>query len=123
MRLINTRSDLDAIAGTPEHEAFINMLKGSIYRLEKDDAAKQWLREVDTSTIEKYGFTLADFADVAPPEIPVYEALQNPRISEIKAELASIDLRSIRPSREGDSARLAELEAQAQVLRDELRAL
>lgn len=40
MRLINTRSDLDAIAGTAEYDAFINILKGSIYRLERDEIAK-----------------------------------------------------------------------------------
>lgn len=72
MRLINTRSDLDAIAGTPEFDAFIAVLKGSIYRLEKDDVAKLWTLVTDTSTIEKYDFTLADFADVVPPDVPVY---------------------------------------------------
>jgi hypothetical protein len=72
MRLINTRSDLDAIAGTPEHDAFINVLKGSIYRLEKDDTAQQWVLVTDTTTIEKYGFTVADFTDLTPPEVPVY---------------------------------------------------
>ncbi len=123
MRLINTRSDLDAIAGTPEHDDFINVLKGSIYRLEKDDTAKQWALVTDTSTIEKYGFTLADFSSVTPPDVPVYVAAANPRIAEIKAELVAIDLKSIRPAREGDTARLATLEAQAQVLRSELSTL
>lgn len=74
MRLINTRSDLDAIAGTPEHDAFINVLKGSIYRLEKDDAAKKLVLVADDTTIAKYGFTLADFADVTPPEVHEYIA-------------------------------------------------
>ena len=72
MRLINTRSDLDAIAGTAEYDAFINILKGSIYRLEKDDTAKQWVLVADDSTIAKYSFTLVDFADVTPPEVPEY---------------------------------------------------
>lgn len=123
MRLINTRSDLDAIDGTPEHDAFINVLKGSIYRLEKDDAAQQWVLVTDTTTIEKYGFTVADFKGLTPPEVPAYVAATNPRIAEIKVELAAIDLKSIRPAREGDVARLATLEAQAQVLRTELSAL
>jgi hypothetical protein len=72
MRLINTREDLDAIAGTPEHDDFINFLKGSIYRLEKDDVAQQWLLVTDVTTIQWYGFTLADFAGLVPPDIPVY---------------------------------------------------
>jgi hypothetical protein len=45
------------------------------------------------------------------------------RITEIKAELSAIDLKSIRPAREGDATRLAALEAQAQVLRIELSGL
>lgn len=72
MPLINTRSDLDAIAGTPEHTEFLNMLKGSVYRLEKDDMAKQWTLHVDTSIIAKYGFTISDFPDLAKPDIPDY---------------------------------------------------
>lgn len=47
----------------------------------------------------------------------------NPRIAEIKAELAAIDLKSIRPAREGDTARLATIEAQAVALRAELATL
>lgn len=74
MRLINTRADLDALTGTPEHDTFINVLKGSIYRLEKDDVAKKWVLVSDDSTIAKYDFTLADFADVTPPDAPEYVA-------------------------------------------------
>ena len=47
----------------------------------------------------------------------------NPRIAEIKCSLAEIDLKSIRPAREGDTARLAALEAQAVTLRAELATL
>lgn len=45
------------------------------------------------------------------------------RAAEIKAELAAIDMKSIRALREGDTARISALESQAQALRDELRAL
>ncbi|MFI3199854.1 MAG: hypothetical protein QX196_16195 [Methylococcaceae bacterium] len=74
MRLINTRSDLDAIAGTAEYDAFINILKGSIYRLERDEIAKKWQIITDVATLEKFGFTLADFNDVALPEVPEFIA-------------------------------------------------
>lgn len=43
------------------------------------------------------------------------------RIAEIKYELAELDLKSIRPARAGETERLAELEAQAQKLRDEMK--
>lgn len=51
------------------------------------------------------------------------DPIPNPRISEIKAELASIDQKSIRAIREGDTVRIAEWEAQAQSLRAELAGL
>ena len=40
---INTREDLDAIAGTPEHVAFMALLAGTLWRLEKDDTAQAWV--------------------------------------------------------------------------------
>ena len=45
------------------------------------------------------------------------------RSAEIKAELVLIDARSTRPLREGDTVRLAALEAQAALLRKELAEL
>lgn len=45
------------------------------------------------------------------------------RRTEIKVELTLIDAKSARPLREGDTARIAALEAQAALLRSELAAL
>jgi hypothetical protein len=47
----------------------------------------------------------------------------NPRISEIKSELASLDIRRIRPLAEGDTSYLATLNAQVLALRTELATL
>ena len=72
--IINTRADLDALAGTPAHAAFMAMLAGSLYRLEKDDDAQTWRAVEDNSSIDRFGFTRADFPDtVAPPALPAYE--------------------------------------------------
>jgi len=71
---INTREDLDNILGTPQHDAAMILLRGTIHRLEKNDVAQQWLLVTDVTTIQRYGFTLADFADVTPPEVPEYVA-------------------------------------------------
>lgn len=74
--VINTREDLDAIAGTPEHAEFMAKLKGSMTR--KQDVAERpenynqpdyegpeipavWEDVEDLSTIERFGFTKADF--------------------------------------------------------------
>ena len=74
--IINTRADLDAIAGTPEHAEFMNFLKGSMTRkqdvaVRPDDYGKPeyegpeippvWQDVEDLSTIEAFGFTKADF--------------------------------------------------------------
>lgn len=56
-----------------------------------------------------------------PPPSPSDEKTQ--RTAEIIAELAAIDAASIRPLRAGESEKLRALEAQAQALRDEMKAL
>lgn len=70
--LINTREDLDLLAGTPAHAEAMAMLQGSLWRLEKDDAAKTWWAVQDESTVARFGLTLADFPGAVPPELPVY---------------------------------------------------
>lgn len=51
------------------------------------------------------------------------DPIPNPRIAQIKQELAALDARKIRPLAEGDTAFLATLNAQTLVLRNELAAL
>ena len=70
--VINTREDLDAITGTPEHAAFMSLLAGTLWRLEKDDTAQAWVAIEDNSTIERFSFTRADFPDAQPPALPEY---------------------------------------------------
>ena len=57
------------------------------------------------------------------PPLPTAEQVKATRTAEIKATLAEIDAKSIRPLRGADTARLAELEAQAYALRKELSSL
>lgn len=74
--VINTRADLDAIAGTPEHEKFMASLKGSMTRKQDvqvyPDGYNQpdyegpklepiWVDVEDLSTIERFGFSKVDF--------------------------------------------------------------
>lgn len=75
--VINTREDLDAIAGTPEHAEFMEFLKGSMTR--KQDVAVRpegygqpgyegdvippvWEDVEDLSTIVRFGFSKSDFS-------------------------------------------------------------
>ena len=77
--VINTREDLDAIAGTPEHAEFMRGLKGSMIR--KEDQAVYpddyndpdysgakidpvWVDVEDLSTIERFGFKKSDFENL-----------------------------------------------------------
>lgn len=73
---INTREDLDAIQGKPEHTEFMQFLKGTMTR--KQDVAVRpdnysdpdydgdviepiWEDVEDLSTIERFGFSKSDF--------------------------------------------------------------
>ena len=69
---INTRADLDALAGTAAHTQFIQSLRGTLWRLEKDDDLKTWVAEEDNTTIHRFGFTRADFAEIVSPALPIY---------------------------------------------------
>jgi hypothetical protein len=75
--VINSREDLDAIAGTPAHDAFLAALRGSLWRLERDDVAGTWVAVEDNSTIERFGYARADFPDAVAPELPVYVPSQD----------------------------------------------
>ena len=127
--IVNSRDDLDAIQGAPQHAEFMDMLKGSIYRLEKDDAAKTWVVVKDASLIEQFGFLLKDFPDVTPPELPTY--VQPPSkvpqaVTMRQARLALLgvgllqsvaDAMAAMPGIEGDAARI-EWEYAQEVRRD-----
>lgn len=68
--VINSREDLDAIEGSPLHAEFMGMLKGSIYRIEKDDVNKTWVAVKDSTLIKQFGFVLKDFPDAKAPDLP-----------------------------------------------------
>lgn len=88
MNIITTRADLDAIKGTPAHAQFMAMLAGSIFRAEKDDEAKCWRTVEDTTMIERFGFTRADFHDAEPPALPEYIA---PPVEEVDPKMTGIE--------------------------------
>lgn len=75
--IINTREDLDAAQGTPAYDTFMAYLKGSMSRRQNTAVYPEgygqpgytgatidpvWVDIEDLSTIERFGFTKADFA-------------------------------------------------------------
>lgn len=127
--IVNSRDDLDAIQGTPQHAEFMDLLKGSIYRLEKDDVAKTWVVVKDTGIIEQFGFLLKDFPDVMPPELPTYVpppskvpqvvTMRQARLALLGVGLLQpvVDAVAAMPGIEGDAARI-EWEYAQEVRRD-----
>lgn len=126
---INTRADLDAIIGTPEHVAFMALLAGTLWRLEKDDTAQAWVAIEDNSTIERFDFTRADFPGALPPALPEYVPVVDPVpevVSMRQARLALLGAGLLAqvntavanmPGTEGDAARI-EWEYAQEVRRD-----
>ena len=104
MQTINTRADFDS-ATHEEQAAFKQILQGTIYRLEKDDTAQCWKAVEDNTTIERFGFTRADFPDATAPALPEYIAPLDPvqaqKNSEARGYLASTDWYAIRQQETG----------------------
>lgn len=73
--IINNRDDLDAVIGTPAHDDFMTLLEGSLWRVERDEAAQTFVAIEDNSTIERYGLTREDFPNAQPPELPEWKPL------------------------------------------------
>ena len=71
MNIINTRKDFDALSYNDQNQ-FKQFLKGTLWRLERDDANQTWVAIEDNNTIERFGFTRADFPNVVMPELPEY---------------------------------------------------
>lgn len=79
MPITNTRADLDAIAGTPEHTRFMTLLKGSMTRRVNTQTYPEgygtpgyegpalepvWQVVPDHTLIAHYGFVATDFEGV-----------------------------------------------------------
>ena len=79
MHIINTRADLDAVAGTAQHAEFMRSLKGSMTRKQNVQVYPEgygqpdydgpvlepiWEYVEDLSTITAFGFTPNDFEGV-----------------------------------------------------------
>ena len=96
--MINTRDDLDALLGTPERDAFMSMLAGTLWRIERDDVAKCWRAVEDDSTVARFGFARTDFPDAVPPGLPEYVEPILPPISvtpwQIRKALNQLGLRA-----------------------------
>lgn len=71
---INSRTDLDALAGTPAHAQFMAALAATLWRLERDDEAQAWRAVEDDSVIARWGFQRSDFGAAQAPELPPYVA-------------------------------------------------
>lgn len=65
--------------------------------------------------------SLYRFEPIPQSELDAEQRARRARV--IRSQLADIDRRSIRPAREGDTARLAALESEAKALRAELGSL
>lgn len=74
--IINSRADLEALIGTPQHQQFMEFLRGSMVRRQNVATYPDgyglpeyegpvidpvWEDVEDLSTIERFGFTKADF--------------------------------------------------------------
>ena len=87
--IINNRKDLDALPQA-EQDAFKARLAAGINRWDWQDG--DWVLVQDLSTIERFGFTLADFPDAPTPDKPTNNPDEDAKaqaIAEAKASRAN----------------------------------
>jgi len=73
--IVNSAEDLAALEGTVQYTEFLTLLEGSLWRVERDEAAQTFVAIEDNSTIERYGLTREDFPNAQPPELPEWKPL------------------------------------------------
>lgn len=71
--IINTRADLDTVAGTPAYDNFMVALRGTLFNVRKDNMLQQWVADETNDLIEKFGFVRSDFDPITPPVLPEYK--------------------------------------------------
>jgi len=87
--IINDRQDLDALSPA-EQDAFKARLAAGINRWDWQEG--DWVLTQDTATIERFGFTLADFPDAPVPDKPTNnpdEDAKAQQLAEAKANRAN----------------------------------
>ncbi len=94
------------------------MLQATLWRLERDDAARAWRAVQDTSTLERFGLSVEDFPHAQPPELPAYvpPAPAGPQVVSMRqARLALLEAGRLQaaeeaiaelPGLDGDAARI-----------------
>ena len=123
MMIINDRNDLDA-APDDVRGKFLASLAASINAYQWQNG--EWVLIQSTGTIERFGFTIADFPDAPVPDKPTNnpdadqaEREKAERIAELKQLLADTDYVGLADYDKDQP----ELKAQRQAWRDEIRQL
>ena len=120
--IINTQEDLNAIAGTSEHEQFMATLRGSLFTVHKDEVTQKWVADENNETIERFGLIRADFEPIEPPVLPANETAEEIAASaqaiinkESRAYLNATDWYVVRESETGIAvpAEVAQARAEA----------
>lgn len=78
--IINNRSDIESLS-QEERDQFMNLLAGSVWKLQRDDENQRWILIEDLSTITRYGVSLVELSDIPKPDIPEWKPLPDPRES------------------------------------------
>lgn len=78
--VVNTRADLDALS-EPDRSVVMDVLKGSLWRMERDDVHQVWLAVPDDSAVVRLGLTRDDFGHPPAPELPVWVSVDGQGVS------------------------------------------
>lgn len=83
--IVNSIEDLNAIRGTQQYAEFIELLKGSLWRTERDEENGRFIALEDDTTINRFGLTRGDFQDIQVPTLPEWTPL--PKLAKVVSPL------------------------------------
>jgi len=81
---INTKEDLNALAGTSEYERFMASLRGSLFNVYKEN--DKWFATEKNDVIERFGLTRADFEPIEQPVLPINETAEKIAANQMEAK-------------------------------------
>lgn len=118
MHTINSRADVEALRGSPQFEAMLRNIYGSMTQW--DRVGGEWVAREDLSSISRLGYSKAEFlAEIAPFDFPAHQPPTEPE-PQPAPSLAPLTSRQLRLGLVGGGVMPAQVDAAIAAITDDV---